>query len=181
MVDGDGREIAPPSDEEALDFYSMVAASAKYSKSQQSKFVKKMSKVVLPPSTSRKKSLALNERGLIGQSTCIFPSPKTMSFWLEKNWKSLIKGSLNHFFCGRGFFTFLFECEDIHLIFWSDPYFLGVRKNYLNEWTTEFHPKNEIPYVVLVWVQLPHLPLHCWNDGALRIIGNSISCYIDKE
>jgi len=140
-----------------------------------------MSKLVLPPSTSPKKSLSLAERVLIGQSTCIFPSMKKMDFWLEKIWNSLIKGLLNHFFCGRGFFNFLFECKDIHLIFRSGPYFLGVRNIYLNEWTLDFNPKNDIPYVVSVWVRLPHLPLHCWNDDALRIIGNFIGRYIDKE
>jgi len=32
MMDGDGRGIAPPSDDKALAFYSMVEASVKYLK-----------------------------------------------------------------------------------------------------------------------------------------------------
>jgi hypothetical protein len=98
-----------------------------------------------------------------------------------KNWKPLIKGLLNQFFCGRGFFTFLFEIkEDKDLIFRSGPYFLGARDMYLNKWTPDFSLENGVPTVVLVWVELPHIPLHCWSDDALRSIGNSIGRYIDK-
>ena len=31
-----------------------------------------------------------------------------------------------------------------------------------------------------VWVHLPHLPLHCWNDESLEAIGNALGKYIDK-
>jgi hypothetical protein len=38
----------------------------------------------------------------------------------------------------------------------------------------------DIPSTILVWVRLPHLPLHCWNDDVLRSIGNTLGTYIDK-
>ena len=31
-----------------------------------------------------------------------------------------------------------------------------------------------------VWVRLPHLPLHCWNQKSLQIIGNALGKYIDQ-
>ena len=31
-----------------------------------------------------------------------------------------------------------------------------------------------------VWVHLPYIPLHCWNDEALQAIGNTLGKYIDK-
>ena len=52
---------------------------------------------------------------------------------------------------------------------------------YLNRWTPKLNPKNDIPSSVLVWVKLPHLPLHCWNDEYLKAIGNSLGKYIDKS
>jgi hypothetical protein len=118
-----------------------------------------MPKVSLPPSLSRNKALALDNHGLISQFTGIWPSPKTVAIWMEKNWKPLIKGSLNHFFCGRGFFTFLFEFkEDRDLIFHSGSYFLGARGMYLNKWTPDFSPENDVPSTVLVWVWLSTPP-----------------------
>jgi hypothetical protein len=84
-------------------------------------------------------------------------------------------------FCGKGFFAFLFEKkEDRDLIFQSGPYFMGARGMYLNKWTPDFSPENDIPSAVLVWVRLPFLPLHCWNDETLKNIGNSLGKYIDR-
>jgi hypothetical protein len=85
-----------------------------------------MPKVSLPPSSARKKALALVDRGLIDQFMRIRHSLNMVSTWIDKKWKPLMKGSLSHFFCGRGFFSFLFEHkEDKDLIFCSDPYFFG--------------------------------------------------------
>jgi hypothetical protein len=51
---------------------------------------------------------------------------------------------------------------------------------YLNRWTPYFNPKNEIHSTFLVWVQLPHLPLHCRNEETLRCIVKILGIYIDK-
>ena len=37
-----------------------------------------------------------------------------------------------------------------------------------------------MPSSVQVWVHLPHLPLHCWNQKSLQIIGNTLEKYIDQ-
>jgi hypothetical protein len=50
----------------------------------------------------------------------------------------------------------------------------------LNKWTPYFNPENDISVTVPVWVRLPHLPLHCWNDEVLKFIGNNLGTYIDK-
>jgi hypothetical protein len=84
-------------------------------------------------------------------------------------------------FCGKGFFAFLFEKkEDRDLIFRRGPYFMGAHGMYLNKWTPDFSPENDIPSAVPVWVRLPFLPLHCWNDETIRSIGNSLGKYIDR-
>lgn len=96
--------------------------------------------------------MPLVDRGLIGQFTYIWPSPRTMASWLEKNWKPLIKGSLNHFFHGRGFFALMFELkEDQALVFRSKQhFFLGIRGIYLNKWTTDFGVENDMPFAIPV-------------------------------
>ena len=52
---------------------------------------------------------------------------------------------------------------------------------YLNCWMQYFIPKNDITHVVPIWVCLPFLPLHCWNNETLREIGNALGKYIDKS
>jgi hypothetical protein len=112
----------------------------------------------------------------------IWPSPKSVAIWLQKNWVPFIKGSPSHFFCGRGYYTSLFNHkEDKDLFFRRSPYFLGERGMNMYKWTSNFNLENDVPSVVPSWVRLPHLPLHCWSDDALHCISNSLGCYIDGE
>jgi hypothetical protein len=57
---------------------------------------------------------------------------------------------------------------------------MGSRGLYLNRWTPEFFPENDIPKAVPVWVRLPYLPLHCWNDETIQNIGNTLGKFIDR-
>ena len=71
--------------------------------------------------------------------------------------------------------------EDIDLIFRNGPYFMGPRGMYLNKWDLSFDVEKDIPSKVPVWVKLPHLLLHCWNDEVLKTIEKSLGKYIDKS
>ena len=51
---------------------------------------------------------------------------------------------------------------------------------YLNKWTIDFDPMQDVPFAVPVWVRLPHLPLHCWNSSSLKAIGNKLGKCIDR-
>ena len=87
----------------------------------------------------------------------------------EKNQESLINSVMTHYFCHRGFYALLLEFKQYRdLSFRSGPYFFSNKGMYLNRWTPEFDPEYDIPLVVLVWVILPHLPLHCQRDDALK-------------
>ena len=51
---------------------------------------------------------------------------------------------------------------------------------YLNRWTPDFDPQSDAPYIVIVWVRLPHITLQCQGDDSLRDIGNNRGKFIDK-
>jgi len=70
--------------------------------------------------------------------------------------------------------------EDRGLIFQNGPYFIGPQGLYLNKWSTDFDPAQDVPKAVPVLVRLPHLPLHCWNQNSLQAIGNALGKYIDQ-
>lgn len=77
---------------------------------------------------------------------------------------------------------FVFEnAEDRSLIFRNGPYFMGPQGLYLNKWSPDFDPAQDVPTAVPVWVRLPHLPLHCWSQKSLQSIGNALGRYIDQE
>jgi hypothetical protein len=187
--------MPPPGDPETLDpplppppeviaFKAMIDSNSKRQPSaSQQKFVKRMDSipsVALPEEETCKAALNLAEKGLIGQFTGLWPSPKSVEEWTQRNWKSLIKEGIKSYFVGKGFFVFVFEsAEDRSLIFRNGPYFMGPQGLYLNKWSPDFDPAQDVPSVVPVWVRLPHLPLHCWNPKSLQIIGNGLGKYID--
>jgi hypothetical protein len=82
-----------------------------------------------PPCVSAHcKALEFIGKGLIGQFTGLWPSPCQIESWLSRNWVPLIRGEVNHLFCGKSYYTFFFEFkEDKDLIFRSGPYFYGTR------------------------------------------------------
>jgi hypothetical protein len=90
-----GGDLCPPLDEEALSFRAMVLTYVRTSKAQSMKFIKgieEMLEVKLPQSSTRCKTLAFANRGLIGKFTSIWPSPRTMASWIQKNLKPHVKG-----------------------------------------------------------------------------------------
>jgi hypothetical protein len=174
-----------PSDSsrDVVAFATLTTSLPKIYKKTSSKFVKKLEEIPLIQiqGTSRALTLKFVEQALICQFTGIWPSPRAMVISIDRNRKSHLKGNLSHFLSRRGFFVFLFENKvDRDLIFRSGPYFMGSRGMYLNSSTPDFNPENDIPNVVHVWVRLPFLPLHYWNNETIRSIGNTLGKFIDR-
>jgi len=100
------------------------------------KFIKKFEDILeisLPPALPRRVALSLAERGLVGKFMGLWSSPKSVQKWIERNWNATIQGKIAIRFCGRGYYTFLFESkEDRDLIFRNDPYFMDSKGLYLN-------------------------------------------------
>ena len=57
---------------------------------------------------------------------------------------------------------------------------MGPRGLHLNQWSLSFDPEKDVPSMIQVWVRLPNLPLHYWNDETLQEMGISLGNYIDK-
>lgn len=179
-------EIPPPSPPEVEAFKKLVAASGKWPiTGAQQKFVKKLDNiptVVLSIEETCRSALNLVERGLIGQFTGLWPSPKAIEDWVNQNWIPLVSEGIKSHFVGKGFFVFVFEnAEDRTLIFRNGPYFMGPQGLYLNKWSLDFDLAQDVLTAVPVWVRLPHLPLHCWNQRSLQYIGNTLGKYIGQE
>ena len=72
--------------------------------------------------------LNLAERGLIGQFTGLWPSPKAVDDWVKQNWTPLVKEGIKSHFVGKGSFVFVFDSvEDRSLIFRNGPYFMDPK------------------------------------------------------
>lgn len=140
-----------------------------------------MSSISLPPDGPIQVALSLSERALVGQFIGLWPSPRATEAWVAKNWKPLITQSVTSYFLGREYFLFEFTSkEDKDLIFRNGPYFMGPQGLYLNKWTPDFDPAEDVPSAVPVWVRMPNLPLHCWNWTLMKHIGNALGKFIDR-
>ena len=64
--------------------------------------------------------------------------------------------------------------EDRSTIVEVKPWFWGSSGLYMQHWNPTFNPSTTSISTVLVWVRLPNLPLHLWNDPSLRAIENVI-------
>jgi len=162
----DGEVDPSPLPPEVTEFQKMIeACNRRPPSAQQQKFIKKkdcIPTVALLEEETCRSALNLVDRGLIGQFTGLWPSPKSVEDWIKRNWTPLIKEGIKSYFVGKGFFVFVFEsAEDRSLIFRNGPYFMGPQGLYLNKWSPDFDPTQEVPSAVPVWVWLPHLPLHC--------------------
>jgi len=51
---------------------------------------------------------------------------------------------------------------------------------YLNKWTLDFNPEEDVPSAVPVWVRMLNLPIHCWNWDSLKHIGDALGKFIDR-
>ena len=93
------------------------------------KFIKKLDailEIVLPDKKPINISLALAERGLVGQFMGLWPSTRTTDDWIQINWTPQLKHSVTCYPVGRGFYIFEFISKvDRDLIFWNGPYFMG--------------------------------------------------------
>ena len=137
--------------------------------------------VELPADQTCRSALNLAERGLIGQFTGLWPSPKAIDGWVQRNWRPLVSEDILSHFVERSYYIFVFDAaEDKDLIFRNGPYFMGSQGLYLNKWTPDFDPSHDVSSVVPIWVHLPHLLLHCWSSESLETIGNKLSKYIDR-
>jgi len=162
----------PPPFDDTVTFQALIASllEKQWSKENPFKFVKCMEEIplVVMLLVFCCLTLAYFDHALVGKFTGMCPSPKSMESYTEKNLKDKMKGKLSVFIVGNGTFSFLFGIkEDKEVVFINGPYFFGNRGMHLNRWSLDFDPTEDIPSIVPLWVNLPYLPLSCWNDDCL--------------
>ena len=105
-----------------LNTFRRLTASGRKRKLTQTQqtFVKKLDNipsVALPVETCQI-AINIDDQGLIGQFTGLWPSPKTIVGWVHRNWKPLISKGIYNNLIGKGYYLFLFENSvDRDLIF----------------------------------------------------------------
>lgn len=118
--EGDPHSSTQPGIKENAEAFESLTAENGARRNRQSvnKFVKKLKsipEISLPPTFPRRASISLAERGLVGQFTGLWPSPKLVKNGVEINWNATTQGKIEIRFYGRGYYTFLFETRRIEI------------------------------------------------------------------
>jgi hypothetical protein len=118
---------------------------------------------------------ALSDRALVCRFNGYWPKLVDLRSWLDACWKSLLHQTFSIYPCARGFFVIDFDNqEDRYTIVEAEPWFWGSSGLFMQHWSPTFNPSTTSISTVPVWVRLPNLSLHLWNDPSLRAIGNAI-------
>ena len=92
-VDGERPPLGPNA--EILAFKALIAGRSKVmAQNATPKFVKRLDEVPtidLPPLHPMQVAISLADRALVEQFTGLWPSPKTIDNWIQKNWRPLLR------------------------------------------------------------------------------------------
>ena len=126
MDSGGDPPLSLPPDLDACKIF--IATCVKRKGRPSHKFVNKIDipSVELPAERTCHTDLNLVECGIIGQFTGLWPSPKAIDGWVQRNWRPLVFYGIRNHFLGRGYYVFIFySAEDRDLILKNGPYFMG--------------------------------------------------------
>jgi hypothetical protein len=101
-----------------------------------------------------------------------------LSEWVSCNWKPLLSYSLEITYLTQGWISFIFKStEDSSAIleqFWT----IDGGSLMMKHWRINFDPLQDYFRLRHLWVLLPGLPLHLWNQKSLEAIANTLGRFI---
>ncbi|KAK1309974.1 hypothetical protein QJS10_CPA08g00991 [Acorus calamus] len=93
--------------------------------------------------------------------------------FLKRLWKP--KGEIKLLLHGNGFFTVRFDLfEDLNSVLEGGPWTMDHRPFILRRWTPNVRMEQGRLSSIPVWIRLPNLPLHLWEEECLSRIGSVI-------
>ena len=121
---------------------------------------------------------ALSDRALVCHFNGYWPKLTDLHSQLDACWKPLLQQTFLIYPCAWGLFVIDFDNqEDRSKIEEVGPWFWGSSSIFMQHWSPTFNPTIASISTIPVWVKLPNLRLHLWNDPSLQEIWNVIGQY----
>jgi len=112
--------------------------------------------------------------GSVGRLSYAYLSDCSVPAWIQKTWEPILVYLSEIHYLTKGWIGFICRTpEDATLLldrFWS----LWGSTLMLKRWRVAFDPTTEYFQRRHLWVLPPALPLHLWNEGAMKAIGNAL-------
>jgi hypothetical protein len=105
--------------------------------------------------------------GLVGRFSYGNLCKESLHVWVEQVWSSLLGYTPEVLYLSKGWFGFLCKSPEDILLLLENMWVNGGSSLMLKRWQVAFDPVSEYFSLINLWVLLPGLPLHLWNEGAL--------------
>jgi hypothetical protein len=116
--------------------------------------------------------------GLVGRFAYRNMCKEKLHVWVEQVWSPFLGYTPEVLYLTKGWLGFICKSpEDVTLLL-ENRWVNGGSSLMLKRWRVAFDPVSEYFSLRHLWVLLPGLPLHLWNEGALQAIGNSLGKFI---
>jgi hypothetical protein len=115
---------------------------------------------------------------LVGRISYKSLSTLPLEDWIKLTWLPLLGYSPEVLYLNKGWLGFHCNSPDDATLLLSSLWAYGGSSLMLKRWRLAFDPDTEYFQFRHIWVLLPGLPLHLWNDAAFRAIGGSLGRFI---
>ncbi|KAL0912140.1 hypothetical protein M5K25_018093 [Dendrobium thyrsiflorum] len=122
-------------------------------------------------------SVALNAKRLeLSLVTKVFGKvlpPHVVAWELRKQWTRF--GPFHFTTLGEGWYLCSFKSLDsLDGVLSGGPWFVNSHIVGMEKWSTEFSPNSMKGLSSPIWIRMPHLPLHCWDEKNVGLIASRI-------
>lgn len=125
--------------------------------------------------------LQMSKQTLVGRVMGRSFARKTVVDWVEQNWKEELGYSSVVDLLTRGWFVVNFTREEDLWQILNKSWSLDHSPILLNPWHPMFDASRERVDTIPIWVWLPALPLHFWDQYHLHRIGNIMGVFLEAD
>jgi hypothetical protein len=139
---------------------------------------KKISRLVLGDGVGFENLCKMSTCSLVGRFSYKSLCTQTLDNWISSNWVPLLGYSPEVLYLKRGWFGFHCRTPEDATRLLSSFWAFDGSSLMLKRWRLAFNPDTDYFLLRHLWVILPGLPLHLWNEEAIRAIGDSLGKFV---
>jgi hypothetical protein len=118
---------------------------------------------------------------LVGRLSYRHLCSSDLATWMTNSWRPVVRYVPTLTPLGRGWLHFHFKSPEDTTNILERLWTIDDNNLMLKRWRVSFDPAQDYFRLRHLWVLLPGLPLHIWNEKALMAIGNSLGRFISID
>jgi hypothetical protein len=139
---------------------------------------KKLTRLVLGDGVGFENLCKMSTCSLVGRVSYKSLCTQTLDDWISLNWLPLLGYSPEVLYLKKGWLGFHCRSPEDATLLLSSLWAYDGSSLMLKRWRLAFNPDTDFFQLRHLWVLLPGLPLHLWNEDAIRAIGDSLGKFI---